>query len=474
MPPARSLVLLFALLVLVPAVRHVYADEADDQPGPPVTCQELRDLGLTVSLSDRELTAQDETRFCLVARPEEDTFTAFVLNVPTVEDFRAAKLLFAGAMTGNGYDVCRVGVWRPINRDERPSLNAADQLDVPAACIPRVVARDAGAALWISPVLTALLPLTERTAEEFGFAAHRPLTVDLYTDPAALAAAARAVNASLDPETAAQVVREGRSLTVLTPTRGVFMLLNLTRAPDTETLQRRLAHEYTHFFQSAAGGTLDAYPTWFLEGQAEYQMGRFAGLDWDRRADAARRERSGIAPHLTDLINAESWSGVEAQLGSDAVYSRGYSAVAFLVERWGFAASIRLLQAGSDTDPGRFDRTLAEITGMSLEAFDAALGAWLRELRGRVTFYNDSPLAQRLILPDGRTLDIAACTTCTFLKAGDSCREEGRPSAGLELVAGDYDILRVTLADRVHFPDSTIRLRIDPGSMLVRCLALRV
>lgn len=474
--PARLLpaLVLAPILVLVASLPARAEGEADTQSGPPVSCQELRDLGLTVALSDRDLTSQDETGFCLVARPEDDTFTAFVLNVQTVEDFRAAKLLYAGAMTGHGYDVCRVGVWRPINRDERPILSASDLLDVPAVCQPRVVARDEGAAQWLSPVRTALLPLTERTALDYGVAPHRPLTVDLYTNTDTLAQATRAANPGLGVDAAAQVVREGRSLTVLSPTRGVFMLLNLTRAPDTETLQRRLAHEFMHYYQSAVGGTLDAYPTWFLEGQAEYQMGRLASLDWDRRADAARRERGGIAPRLPELVTAEGWAAVETRAGSDAVYSRAHSAVSYLVERWGFDASVRLLQAGSDTDPGRFDRVLGEMTGTDLEGFDRAVGDWLRSLGGRVTFYNDSPLAQQLILADGRRVDLPACPTCAFLRGMDTCREEGRPSVSLELTAGDHEIVRVTVTDRIHFPDTVIRLRVEPGVALVRCLALRV
>lgn len=475
MPARRLLALLFALALLPTAALPARAqDEASPRPGPPVRCQELRDLGLFIALSDRDLAGQDETGFCLAARPEEDTFTAFVLNVPTIADFHTAKTFYAEAMIAQGYDVCRVGVWRPINREDRPALTAADLLDVPVSCHPRVVARDPGAALWISPVQTAITPLMGRTVRDYGITPRRPLTVDLYTDPELLALATRAASPGLGAEAAAQVVREGRSLTVLSPTRGMFLLLNLTRNPDTETLQRRLAHEYMHYYQAAVGGTLDAYPTWFLEGQAEYQMGRLAGLDWDRRADAARRERGGIAPRLTELVTADAWAAVEARAGSDAVYSRAHSAISYLIERWGFEATVRLLQAGSDTEPERFNAEFAAITGMDLEGFDRAVGEWLRSLGGQVTFFNDSPLAQQLLFADGRRIDIPACTQCVFLRANESCRQEGRPSATLELAAGTYDILRVTPANRVHFPDTVMRLTVDPGAVLVRCLALRV
>jgi hypothetical protein len=203
-------------------------------------------------------------------------------------------------------------------------------------------------------------------------------------------------------------------------------------------------------------------------------MGKLASLDWDRRADAARRERGGIAPRLTELVSAEAWATVEARAGSDAVYSRAHSAVSYLIDRWGFDASVRLVQAGSDVDPGRFERVFGEITGMDLAAFDQVLSEWLRSLGGRVTFYNDSPLAQQLIFADGRRVDIPACTNCAFLRGMETCREEGRPSVSLDLTAGDHEIVRVTLGDRVHFPDTVIRLHIDPGAALVRCLALRV
>jgi hypothetical protein len=274
-------------------------------------------------------------------------------------------------------------------------------------------------------------------------------------------------------EAAAQIARTGRSLTVLTPSRGVFMLLNLSRSPDTQTLRRRLVHEYTHFLQSSSAGTLDAFPMWFLEGHAEYQMDRLAGNDWNPRADAARREREGNAPRLADLVTQQAWATAEARLGSDAVYGRAYSAVTFIAERWGAGALPRLFAAGWDVDPGRFGRTLAEITGMDLDGLDRALAAWLRNSTGRITFYNDSPLSHRLFLADGRTLDLPACRDCAFASAADTCRQDGRPSVSIELPAGEHDILHVVPDNRVHFPDATLRITVEPGGTASRCLSLR-
>ncbi|MFN8556775.1 MAG: hypothetical protein U0531_05300 [Dehalococcoidia bacterium] len=252
------------------------------------------------------------------------------------------------------------------------------------------------------------------------------------------------------------------------------MLLNLTQNPDPTTLTRRLAHEYTHFAQSAIGGTLDAYPMWFLEGHAEFQMERLAGRDIDHRLDAARRDRAGTAPRLRDLVTPEQWTASEARLGSDAVYSRAYSAVAYIAERWGYPATLQLLRAGSDVDPAQFDQVFGATTGLDLDGLDQAVTGWLRSLGGQVTFYNDSPLAHRLLLADGRTVDVPACRTCAFLRAAESCREDGRPSARLDLPAGDVELNLIVPDDRVHFPDRTLRLTVEPGGAHVRCLALRV
>jgi hypothetical protein len=445
------------------------------QAAPPVSCQDLRDQGLPVSLSDHDLTGGDETGFCLVARPEEDTFTAYLPNVATAEGFRTAKARYAKAMMDANYDVCRVGSWRPLNREGGPQINlrAADRLDVPAVCAPRIVARDPDAVSWVDQVSALLTPIADRSADDLGFTPHRPLTVDLYTSPSAAVEAVRAARPDLAPDAAAQLVRDARSLTVLSPTRGVFILLNLTPNPDPDIVRRRLAHEYTHVMQSASAGTLDAFPMWFLEGQAEFQMDRLAGATTNRRADAARRERDGTAPRLTSLVTPADWATAEAR-DSIAVYGRGAAAVAFLTDRWGYGASARLMKSASDADPSSFDRTFAEITGMDLPAFDQALTAWLLSQGGRVTFVNDSPLEMQLALTDGRTLDLPACTTCTFHHSDDACTTTGRPSAGIDLSPGEYGFLRVVPSDTRRYPHTAIRVRIDSGASITQCLDLPV
>lgn len=465
----RCLLLLLLLGALIPLLPR------SARAAVTVTCQDLRDLGLIVSLTDRDIAGGEETEFCLVARPEEDTFTAFFPNVTTTDQFRAVKLRYVRALLAAGYDICRIGVWRPANRagEPQPTLTAADRLDVPIYCPPRVVARDPGAAAWVNRVSAAVQSLAERTAQDFGVLPRRPLTVDLYTDPAAVANALLAARPDLESEVAVRLANEGRSLTVLSPVRGMFMVLNLTDAPPMEALLRRLAHEYTHFAQAAVAGTLDALPLWFLEGQAEFQMERLAGSDWDRLADAARRERAGTAPRLTELVTGDQWANAETVYGN-TVYSRAYSAILYLTQRWGYSAPIKLLRAASDSDPARFDRALADLTGMDLAAFDQALSDWLRALGGRLIFFNDSPLPQQLLLADGRTLDIPACPTCTFHREGDTCRTEGRPVVVVDVEAGEVRLLRVVPWDRVHFPDIEIVIAVDPGTSVVRCLELRV
>ncbi len=477
----RFPVALLAVLtaVLIPLLSRSLAPVVRADPGPPVSCQELRDRGFAVSLSDRDL-GGDDTHLCVVARMEDDTYIAFLPNVATADDFRTAKQIYAAAIVNAGYDVCRISVWRPLNREGGPdvTLSAADQLDLPVTCAPRVVARDQGAAAWVAPVQQALGPLIDQATTDLGFTPHRPLTIDLYTDAAALTAAVqtagRATGRPIDEDAARRITDGGRSLTALTPTRGVFILLNLTHDPSSEEVRRRLAHEYTHFIQSAAGGTLDAYPLWFLEGQAEYEMERLSGAARERRTEAARMELDGSAPRLSDLVKPDGWSAAEARNGSAAVYSLAYSAVAYLADRWGFDATTRLLLAGSDVDPARFDRVFADITGLDLDGFDVALGSWLRALPGHVTFYNDSPLAQELLLSDGRSFELPACATCTFLKPLSSCTQDGRPSVSFDLPPGDQQLLRVVPDDRVHFPDTTMALRVDPAGAQTQCLALRV
>src|SRR5581483_11727765 len=109
MRPTRGLLLVVALLALIGSWVAPRAIRAADDP--PVTCSELQGLGLIVSLTDRELTDTDQTHFCLIARPEDDTYTAFLPNVRSLDEFRVTKSTYAAAMTSKNYDVCRIGTW---------------------------------------------------------------------------------------------------------------------------------------------------------------------------------------------------------------------------------------------------------------------------------------------------------------------------------------------------------------------------
>jgi hypothetical protein len=443
---------------------------------PPVSCGELRDLGLAVVLTDRDLAGADETGLCIVARPDEDTFIAYLPNVFTTDAFRAAKARYGAALAEDSaaFDVCRIGSWRPLNREGTPPvpLSAADQLDGPATCPPRIVARGPAAEGWIAAVEESLAAIAARATADLGITPRRPLTVELYADQAAFAAA---VTGAAQGDGPPPRVGDGRSLILLSPARGMVIRLNLTGIPDAAALRRRLAHEYVHFLQAAAGGTLDAYPMWFLEGQAEYEMERLAGREQGRLAEAAGRARADAAPRLPELVTAADWAAAEARLGADAVYAHAYGAVAFLAERWGYEATVRLLAAGSDVEPDRFAATLAAVTGLDAEGLDRALAAWLRGLSGSVTFYNGSPLALRLLLPDGRSILLPPCPTCTFLRASEPCRETAAwPFTRLDLPVGDYTILWIVPDDRVHFPDRPIRVRIEPRDDLIKPLCLAV
>lgn len=154
-----------------------------------------------------------------------------------------------------------------------------------------------------------------------------------------------------------------------------MLALNLVRR-EWDLIDTKLAHEYTHVAQNGAGADGE-FPIWFIEGQAAFQEDRNGKPRFDYMGTATSDQRKGTAPRLADIATHEGWHARERSDGSMPVYSRGYAAIAYLAQRYGFPATAQLLRDNRDGDLDQFNVLLARLTGVDLNGFDDAVGAWL-------------------------------------------------------------------------------------------------
>jgi hypothetical protein len=241
-----------------------------------------------------------------------------------------------------------------------------------------VIPADTGAVERLDEITSAVRRVVDLTGEQMGWRPNRSLTIMAMTDVDVAINTTLRWTRTLSADEAAERARQGRSVTITGSVYGGLILLNVAGARNFQLeLDAALTHEYTHFAQSGIGASSDYFPYWFIEGQGDYQEERNASVRFLHRQVAASMQRDGSAPRLSSLSTSDGWFRQEAALGSSAVYARGYMAVAFLVDRHGFPATVQLLRDNHRGSINRFYALLASLTGMDIETFDNALGEWI-------------------------------------------------------------------------------------------------
>lgn len=197
------------------------------------------------------------------------------------------------------------------------------------------------------PILERYVPRTLEAAyrdmrRRYHFTPSGPLHMELYASTTPFA-----VRTTGLPSLGAQGVCFGRVVTALSPRGGPFDWAEIT------------THELSHVFhvQMSHGRV----PRWFTEGLAEHET-TLARAHWRREDDyrLARALRTGSFPPIRDL----SFAFTHARSGDDmlAAYYGAWRVVAYLDQRFGFAALVRMLR-----EWGR-GRSTAEVFRRALRA----------------------------------------------------------------------------------------------------------
>src|SRR3954470_15026319 len=82
-------------------------------------------------------------------------------------------------------------------------------------------------------------------------------------------------------------------------------------------------------------------------------------------------------PRLSQLSSGMDWSAHEHPDQETDPHGRGYGALAYMAERYGFPATVRLLHENHDGGTENFRSLLTGLTGMDEDGLDDALSDWL-------------------------------------------------------------------------------------------------
>jgi hypothetical protein len=234
-----------------------------------------------------------------------------------------------------------------------------------------VVADDAGAQPRLDEAVKDLSAILAQFANDYGPPPATYLTVHLTTNEVD-AKQLMAQKFKLDPAAISNffAANSGRSvMAVATPPDGVGGIIYL---PNNTNLRGVLAYAAATYYLGLGG-----YPRWFARGFVVYAQVRFSEGTLSLRQTAVNDVQAGTAPSLADLGSGATVQAFEAAAPSNParVDARSEAAVEYLARKYGEVALGRFLREGRFP---AFNDALQQITGMSLDDFNAALTASLQ------------------------------------------------------------------------------------------------
>jgi class 3 adenylate cyclase len=302
---------------------------------------------------------------------------------------RRALLVGTAALVclGGAVGAVLVGRYLPQTARLHSQSAAAGSFGRPRALQPpfqnaSVVAEDADAQPKLNLAVTDLNAILSQFASDYGPTPPRHLTVYLTTSEVdAIQLMAQqfkmrqdVINNFFAPNSPSSVATHS------TPPDAVGSVIYL---PNTADLRQALAFTAASYYLAAGDqGTpgppgLGAYPYWFARGFIVYEQDRFRESKALFRQMAVDDVQAGTAPSLASISRGADVTAFEATAASNTtrVDARSEAAVEYLAQKYGEATLGRLLREGRFP---AFADTLHQISGMSLDDFNAALTASLQ------------------------------------------------------------------------------------------------
>ena len=375
---------------------------ATAQTGPTCAEADTGDPNVGLLFSDADLVAEsDGSRLCIFFDYRWESYEAWLLNQRSIEEFRRTKALLQPLLPTIGIDPCHVAFWTSFDRQLRRQITLDDRYDAGQNCTPEVRARGTRSEQRADEIADSIAASAAAAAEVFGWRLSWPLRVYAYDTHQDFVEGYRREGGNSRATTASLTSVRGVSGILANGQFGY--LLSTSLFPDVADLRMLVAHEFAHIAQFAIMGRYppDVLPFFVVEGSAEYfaslvvgpEQRDLAGRFWEAIGD----ERTGRAVALRDLVDEPA---DDDQTRTFAAYSRGYAAMRLLTARWGRDSIARLHRESVGGTPSDALQALRRTTGLTLDALDAELSAYLlAEAKkpitvGRVSYAANTRLVQ--------------------------------------------------------------------------------
>jgi hypothetical protein len=146
-------------------------------------------------------------------------------------------------------------------------------------------------------------------------------------------------------------------------------------------------HEYFHIVERHIGGTIGgsqgSFPTWFIEGVAEWEATKLQGAPFGNWLDMVRREEErGHGLSLSSLVAWGQWSQIRTSSQYVSAINKARAAAMFLEEIAGPDAASRILRANLGGDLAGFENAFRRVSGLDLQEFEIRLIEFVLEGHG--------------------------------------------------------------------------------------------
>jgi len=245
----------------------------------------------------------------------------------------------------------------------------------------RVIAHEPKSELHLPTIEAALGPAIDQAAAIYGWTPTEPVCVHVFaSDNAYLQGLNQLAELPADVAfeyraTLGTVGSDGRT--------GRDAIYLNTVIPLSENWFSFLAtHEYYHIVQGHVGGTRGGFqqqfPSWFLEGMADWEAVKLAGNPHPTWLQVlTTEERAGRALSLRELVSWDQWRDVERR---SPRYWKARGAIAYLEELAGPDAAARILRDNAFGDLSGFQFAFEEVSGVTVQDFEEGLLPFLEKL----------------------------------------------------------------------------------------------
>jgi hypothetical protein len=247
----------------------------------------------------------------------------------------------------------------------------------------RIIAHEPPAREQVASVEAAIVRSINYAGEAYGWAPVEPICVHLFASDNGFLQGLQQL-AGRTPRKSRESGKGLGSAGYDEATGRDAIYMNLVKLPSDNWAAYLAAHEYYHIVQRHVGDTAGGsqkFPTWFLEGMADWEATKQEGHPrpwWFNTL--LMEERAGRGLPFSQLVTRDQWRDTE---WLSPRYYKARAALMYLEELAGPTAAYEILSTNAAGDLSTFETAFQEVSGLTLAEFEAGVLPSVERLAAR-------------------------------------------------------------------------------------------